>query len=149
MNTRRVERAAAALERTSMRKRTNKDRRQMRAGIALIAFAVLLAGWQIFHSTGAGSPQVLLGSLLQLQDQPLQIPQQPTDDAQILLGASDIYRCKGSDTYSVVSYREEPCEHRHGVPPDSGADASVQGGTTGSRRLVHGDVGAGRSLDLA
>ena len=68
-----------------MRKRTNKDR-QMRLGIALIAFALVLAGWQIFHGTGAGSPQVLLGALLQPQDQPLQIPPQPAVDTRILHG---------------------------------------------------------------
>jgi hypothetical protein len=68
-----------------MRKRTNKDR-QMRLGIALIVFAVVLAGWQMFHSTGAASPQVLLSSLLQPQDQPLQIPPQPAVDTRILHG---------------------------------------------------------------
>lgn len=68
-----------------MRKRTNKDR-QMRLGIALIALALVLAGWQIFHGSGAGSPQVLLGALLQPQDQPLQIPPQPAVDTRILHG---------------------------------------------------------------
>jgi hypothetical protein len=68
-----------------MRKRTNKDR-QMRLGIALIAFALVLAGWQIFHGSGAGSPQVLLGALLQPQNQPLQIPPQPAVDTRILRG---------------------------------------------------------------
>ena len=68
-----------------MRRRTKKDR-QMRLGIALIAFALVLAGWQIFHGGGANAPQMLLNTLLQPQNQPLQIPPQPATDTRMLHG---------------------------------------------------------------
>ncbi len=65
-----------------MDKRTDKNR-QTFIGIGLIVFAILLAGWQVIHSTGTSSPQVLLSSLLNPQVQ--QLPGMP-DDPRILHG---------------------------------------------------------------